>query len=690
MSNPQDLKKLIIASLAEKGEYKAILDHLTGETKSEQEEKKTERLNKLIEPLSEFAELMTANTKGVLIENMDKKLSKSTRESLDALAKQINGAIDVLQQEVDNTLRAKGEELTQDHVERLAEARKELETTLSQLVVDVVQAKATEVFASLSEQAKLTEDEIQSIIDEAAFSVETQIAAIIGDYIAEAGITTAQIKDFDTAVKKLLPKERQVTWKEIVGKPDLSQGGTNRNVVAQMIAAALADFSGAASTFLDLTDTPADYTASGGKLLAVKGDASGVEFISPPSGSGDVIGPDESTNNNIALFNGVTGKIIKDSGVTTDSFAPALGADDNYVTDAEKAALHPAMTATDSTEIDFTVTGQDITASLKTGSVASTKLASAVQTSLGKADTASQPGHTHTASEVTDFATAALTAAPAETANSVGTLINGSTATTTPGDTDRFALSISSVLRHVTWANIKATLKTYFDSLYAPTLGADDNYVTDAEKTKLANLSGTNTGDQTLPTRDSLGLDTDDSPQFAGINLGHASDTTIARVSAGVAAIEGNNIVTANIVATDTVKGVVELATTAETTTGTATDLAVTPAGVKAVTDTQYLLTSEASSATPTATGTALKNDYVATALAADATLAAPSGTANANGMIRYRITASGGTRTIGYNAALIAGNITRTTSLAAGKTLTQIYQRVDGEWRCEFDSVTD
>lgn len=34
--------------------------------------------------------------------------------------------------------------------------------------------------------------------------------------------------------------------------------------------------------------------------------------------------------------------------------------------------------------------------------------------------------------------------------------------------------------------------------VYAPVLGADDNYVTDAEKTKLANLSGTNTGDQDL------------------------------------------------------------------------------------------------------------------------------------------------------------------------------------------------
>lgn len=57
--------------------------------------------------------------------------------------------------------------------------------------------------------------------------------------------------------------------------------------------------------------------------------------------------------------------------------------------------------------------------------------------------------------------------------------------------------------------------------------------------------TGTNTGDQTLPTRASLGLDTTDSPQFAGVNIGHASDTTLTRVSAGVVAIEGSNIVTA-------------------------------------------------------------------------------------------------------------------------------------------------
>lgn len=44
----------------------------------------------------------------------------------------------------------------------------------------------------------------------------------------------------------------------------------------------------------------------------------------------------------------------------------------------------------------------------------------------------------------------------------------------------------------------KANLVTDLSSSFAAALGADDNYVTDAEKTKLANLSGTNSGDVTL------------------------------------------------------------------------------------------------------------------------------------------------------------------------------------------------
>ena len=51
----------------------------------------------------------------------------------------------------------------------------------------------------------------------------------------------------------------------------------------------------------------------------------------------------------------------------------------------------------------------------------------------------------------------------------------------------------SDTTKAVTPAGLKAVADTK-----APALGADDNYVTDAEKTKLADLSGTNTGDQDL------------------------------------------------------------------------------------------------------------------------------------------------------------------------------------------------
>ena len=53
--------------------------------------------------------------------------------------------------------------------------------------------------------------------------------------------------------------------------------------------------------------------------------------------------------------------------------------------------VHDPVTVTDSDEINFTLTGQAITAVLKAGSIVAGRLATAVQTSLGKADSAQQP-----------------------------------------------------------------------------------------------------------------------------------------------------------------------------------------------------------------------------------------------------------------------------------------------------------
>jgi hypothetical protein len=51
-------------------------------------------------------------------------------------------------------------------------------------------------------------------------------------------------------------------------------------------AAATGGTAGGASTFLELTDTPAAYTGQGGKFVAVKSDASGLEFVASPEVGG--------------------------------------------------------------------------------------------------------------------------------------------------------------------------------------------------------------------------------------------------------------------------------------------------------------------------------------------------------------------------------------------------------------------
>lgn len=50
-----------------------------------------------------------------------------------------------------------------------------------------------------------------------------------------------------------------------------------------------------------------------------------LQTISGGGGSGDVLGPSSSTNNTIVLFDGVTGKLIKDSATPISSLQTALG-----------------------------------------------------------------------------------------------------------------------------------------------------------------------------------------------------------------------------------------------------------------------------------------------------------------------------------------------------------------------------
>jgi len=133
------------------------------------------------------------------------------------------------------------------------------------------------------------------------------------------------------------------------------------------------------------------------------------------TGSGDVLGPATNTDSYIPQWNGADSKTLK-NGIPTSTFAPALGADDNYVTDAQ-----------------LVVIGN--TSGTNTG----------------------------------DSAT------PAETATTIGALIGGA-GDATPNDTDFVATSLTAagILKKITWTNVKAFLKTYFDTLYARVLSGTD------------------------------------------------------------------------------------------------------------------------------------------------------------------------------------------------------------------------
>ena len=72
---------------------------------------------------------------------------------------------------------------------------------------------------------------------------------------------------------------------------------------------------------------------------------------------------------------------------------------------ANTAARHVAVTVADSAEIDLTLAGQQISASIVAGSIDESKLDASVNTSLDLADSASQPGHIHAQSDVTNLVT---------------------------------------------------------------------------------------------------------------------------------------------------------------------------------------------------------------------------------------------------------------------------------------------
>lgn len=69
--------------------------------------------------------------------------------------------------------------------------------------------------------------------------------------------------------------------------------------------------------FDTLTDTPASKIGHAGKVVMVNVTEDALEY-STPAGAGDVIGPAGATDGGFAIFDGTTGKLIKDGGILID------------------------------------------------------------------------------------------------------------------------------------------------------------------------------------------------------------------------------------------------------------------------------------------------------------------------------------------------------------------------------------
>ena len=147
---------------------------------------------------------------------------------------------------------------------------------------------------------------------------------------------------------------------------------------------------------------------------------------------------------------------------------------------------------------------------------------------------------------------------------------------------------------------------------------------------------------------------------IGSINLGHATDTTIARVSAGVVSIEGVNIADVSSAQTLTTKTLIATSNVVEE------------------------ITTIADSATPTPTGGSLRNFFTITALAQAATFAAPSGTPANGNKLTIRIKDNATARALSWNAIYRAGTdvaLPTTTVLSKTLYLGFIYNGADTKW---------
>ena len=181
----------------------------------------------------------------------------------------------------------------------------------------------------------------------------------------DAGVVTGNVFKIPTGIA-----QGDVFFVNASGNIIRLAAGTNGHFLKTQGAAAnpiWAAGAGGVTTWLALTDTPGAFTGQAGKYPKVNAGETGLEF-GTPAGAGDVVGPGSSVNSRIALFDGITGKLIKDSGKLLSNTAnniPVLDAS----ADLPLAQIPTTLTGKDADTVDG-IEGSEIFK--KDGSVAAT------------------------------------------------------------------------------------------------------------------------------------------------------------------------------------------------------------------------------------------------------------------------------------------------------------------------------
>lgn len=295
-----------------------------------------------------------------------------------------------------------------------------------------------------------------------------------------------------------------------------------------------------------------------------------------PTAEGDIQW--DTDGNQIAIGDGAGTKVFSDDSVvlaranhTGTQTASTISDFDTEVSNntdvaANTSARHAALTVTDSSEIDFTLTGQDLTASLKAASIDETKLDTSTNTSLDLADSSLQPGDIGVSVQAYDITLTGLAAKNVPSGDIVGT-IDSQTLT-------------SKTLTSPKIINNDSILDDNSNSVIQ--IGATTSAVNNL---KISNNSTTNN-----PKIEAVGTDTN-----IGINLVTKGSGVVQADSVEVATISGTQTLTNKTLTSPIISSISNTGTlTLPTTTGT---LALT-SDIPTLTETSKSITIESPTAT--------------------------------------------------------------------------------------------